>query len=237
MKPCLGPCHVKPRFPAAFCLLRSPRFENLGRPAMPPKIATIQEPFGNAVDTVLAEPVDGKIVLITGCGPIGLFAVCIARAEGATMILATDLNPSRLDIAKSLGADHTLNPREDSVVDQVRSLTKGAGVDVLCEMSGNQAAIRDGFSVLAPGGRVSLLGLLDGDVSLDLNNDVIFRGSRIYGITGRRIFDTWERTADLLNSGKVDVGPIITHELPLDEFERGMEILRKGEGAKVVLYP
>ena len=205
--------------------------------SLPPEIATLQEPLGNAVDTVLAEDVSGKTVVVLGSGPVGLLAIGVARASGASAILATDLSDYRLDLARKMGATHTFNPRRDRVVEAIMDLTHGDGVDVVIEMSGNPDALAQGFKVLAPGGRLSLLGLSHGPVRIDLNNEVILKGARIYGITGRKIFTTWYKSSRLLTSGLLDLNPLLTHRLPVTEFKTAMELMERGECGKIALLP
>jgi len=203
--------------------------------SIPADWASIQEPMGNALDTVNAESVSGKTVFVTGAGPIGILAVGIAKAFGASLLIVSDLSDYRLDLARKMGADVTLNPRRDDAESIVRSHTDGAGVDVVLEMSGSEKAIHQGLAVLTPGGRMSMLGLPDGPVSLDLSNEVIFKDIRIYGITGRKIFSTWQTVSRLLSSKLVDPSPAITHKLPFEEWQTGMDAMVAGTCGKVVL--
>jgi threonine 3-dehydrogenase len=175
-----------------------------------PEIAAIQEPMGNAVHAAFVEEVTGETVLVTGCGPIGLMSIAIAKLAGATKVIATDINPERRRMATSMGADLVLDAAGD-VVAQVRAATGGVG-------------------------RVSLLGLPSRPVTLDLNNEIIFKGLRVYGITGRRMFETWYRTQALLAQG-LDLSPIVTHRLPLTRFHEAFELLAAGHAGKVVLLP
>ena len=206
-------------------------------PDMAVEVASIQEPFGNAVHTVFACDVPTKRVAVIGCGPIGLWAVAICKAIGAAAIFATDVNPTRLALAGQMGATHTLNSRDVDVVEAVLAATDGEGVDVMLEMSGNPRAIAQGFSLLRYGGEAALLGLSGRPVELDLNNAIIFKGATVHGISGRRIWDTWERTSRLLLSGAVDPTPVITHRFPLDEFATAFNLMERGEAAKCVLFP
>jgi len=203
--------------------------------SLPPELASIQEPLGNAVDTVLAEDVAGKTVLILGCGPIGLMAIAVARMSGASKIFATEISEYRIKLARRMGADLVLNPREVDVVQEVL-LQMEDGVDVLLEMSGSPSALEQGLKVLRSGGRVSILGLFPPKVELNLNEDVILKGVRIYGITGRRIFETWFKVSRFLERG-LDLTPLITHKFPLGGFEEGMELMSSGNGGKIVLIP
>jgi threonine 3-dehydrogenase len=209
----------------------------LNPPDMPVEVASIQEPFGNAVHTVFACDVPTKRVAVIGCGPIGLWAIAICKAIGAAQIFAVDINPMRLGLARQMGATDILNSREVDPVQAVRDATDGAGVDVMLEMSGNGRAIAQGFEMLRYGGEAALLGLTSKPVELDLNNAIVFKGATVHGISGRRIWDTWMRTSRLILSGAVDPSPVITHTFPLAEFATAFELMSKGEAAKCVLFP
>ncbi len=205
---------------------------------LPVEFAAIQEPLGNAVDTVLVEDVAGKTVAITGAGPIGLLAVGVARVSGATKIIVSDLSDYHLDISKKMGADVVVNATKEDFKAVVMEETKGLGVDVGLEMSGSEKALHDLLSVMTPAGRVSLLGLFSkDDITVPLNDNVIFKKLRIYGITGRRIFQTWEIVSRFLSSGRLDVSPVITHKFPLKDFEKGMQLMENKLSGKVILYP
>lgn len=204
--------------------------------SMPVEVASIQEPFGNAVHSAGRGPLKGQVVLVTGCGPIGLFCIGIARAEGAARVIATDVNPYRLGLARNMGADALLDTRGDSAVEMIREAA-GSPIDVVLEMSGNAAAIDDALHALRPGGWISLLGLPTRPVTLDLNALVIQKGVTVHGIFGRRIWQTWEDTRRYLETGLVDVSPLITHRIGLDDVEDAMELLRHGESGKVVMFP
>jgi threonine 3-dehydrogenase len=185
--------------------------------AIPRDQAAAQEPLGNAVDTVLAEDVAGRTVLVTGCGPLGVLTILVARASGATTVFATDVSGYRLELAERAGADHVFNVAEGDPVEKIRELTDGVGVEVLLELSGAPSALEQGLRALAFGGRVSLLGLFDSDVKVDLNDGVIFKNARVYGIVGRRMYTTWYKTKQLLASGKLDISCAITHTFPLEK--------------------
>ncbi|MEO0141286.1 MAG: L-threonine 3-dehydrogenase [candidate division WOR-3 bacterium] len=206
-------------------------------PDLPPAWASIQEPLGNATDTVLAEDIAGKTTLITGAGPLGLLTIAVARASGATKIIVSEPVEYRRKKAMEMGADVVVDPTKEDVVEVVKRETGGLGVEVFLELSGKESAIHQGFSALVPGGRASLLGLPDGPVTMDLNNEIIFKGIRVYGITGRKMFSTWFKVSHLLSSGRLDPSPAITHEFRLEEFQKGFELMEKGETGKVILYP
>ena len=202
---------------------------------IPPELACVQEPLGNAVHAALVEDITGQSVLITGCGPTGLFAVAVARTAGAGTIIASDISDYRLGLAKQLGADQTLNPNRDDM-DVIARVTGGEGVDTALEMSGSPSAIHVCFRYVKNGGRVTLFGIPEGQVSFDMTNEIIFKGIRVYGITGRRLFQTWYRLAGLFKAG-LNIKPVVTHTLPLERFAEGFELVGKGQCGKVVLIP
>lgn len=200
-----------------------------------PEIASLQDPFGNAVHTVHAQAVAGRTVLITGGGGlIGSMAIPVAKAAGAATVIATDVSPARLELAGRMGADEVLDARED-VVERVRSLTDGRGADVLLEMSGHPSAIAQGLAAVRPGADVAVLGLPSGAISIDWGALVVIKGLTVRGIYGRRIWETWHQMRALLASGAVDLAPMITHRLDLADFERGFRAMKSGESGKVIL--
>jgi threonine 3-dehydrogenase len=208
-------------------------------PDLPAEIACLQEPLGNAVYAALVEDLAGRSVLITGCGPTGLFAAAVARTAGASLIIATDTSEYRLALAKQVGVDHAVNARTDppdTIAALIRDVTKGEGVDAALEMSGDPSALHQAFRSVKNGGRVSLFGIPKGQVSFDLPNEIIFKGIRVYGVTGRRLFDTWYRLSGLFKAG-LDIRPVVTHKFPMAEFAAGFELLNRGECGKVVLFP
>ena len=202
-----------------------------------PAIVALQEPMGNAVHAAFVEPIEGKSVAITGCGPIGLCSVGIARAAGASLVVATDTEPYRLQLAREMGADLALDARNPDTVRSVLDATSGDGVDAVLEMSGAGPALTQALEFVTRGGRISLLGIFPEPVSVDLSDMVIQRGIRLYGIYGRRIYDSWERTQALLRSGRFDPTPILTHRFDLADWERGFELIASRHAGKVVLIP
>jgi threonine 3-dehydrogenase len=205
--------------------------------ALTPEIASIQEPFGNAVHSSMQGSLKGQRVLITGCGPIGLFCIGIARAEGAARVYATDVNAYRLGLAAKMGVDRAIDTTAEDPVAVLEA--DGGAADVALEMSGNPRAIEQALRGLRPGGWISLLGLPSHPVALDLNELVIQRGIEVHGIFGRRFWRDWEDTRRLLSGTPplVDVRPLITHRVGLDDFEEAMQLLRHGECGKIVMYP
>ena len=197
--------------------------------------AAVFDPLGNAFHTVLHAEVAGKVVAVIGCGPIGLFAVGIARAAGAGTVIAVEPHPDRLEIARRMGAHVALDPDEDDVEEAVEDVTRGYGADVVCEMSGHPDGVGTALRICRNAGHVQLLGLPEGAVEVNLARDVIFKGLHVYGVIGRRMYDTWIEMRNFLAAGLLDIDPVITHRLPLDRFEDGIGAMQSGEAAKVVL--
>ena len=206
-----------------------------------PDVASIMEPFGNGVHAAFGigggEDIATNPVAVIGCGPIGLFAVGIARSLGAWKVIAIEPNPYRLDMASAMGADLLIDPASTDPVAAVMEATHGGGAEVVLEMSGNAEAIDQGTRMLARGGRLSLLGLPDGPVTLDLSDQVIFKEARLQGITGREMFRTWQQTTTLLSTGRVDVSSVITHRFGLERFEEAFATTASGRSGKVILLP
>lgn len=206
-------------------------------PAIPPDYASVLDPLGNAVHAVLAGEIAARTVAITGCGPIGLFAIAVARALGASTVFAIEVNAHRRKIAQQMKADHVLDPATQDVKSIVFDQTGGVGADVVLEMAGHPDAIRTAFDIVRRGGRISLLGLTSKPVSLNFSEDIIFKGITIQGINGRRMYQTWYQMQALLKSGQLDLTPVITDRMPMRDFSRGMERLTTGEASKILLYP
>src|SRR5437899_7283280 len=206
-------------------------------PAIPEHYGAILDPLGNAVHTVLAGEIAGRTVLVTGCGPIGLMAIAVAKACGSSTVFATETNEQRRAMAKKMGADVVLNPATEDSVARIKSETTETGVDVLLEMSGNPAAIQQGFRALRAGGRASLLGIPTESVPLDLVNDVIFKGATVQGIYGRRMFQTWVQMTALLKAGRLNLEPLFGEKIALDKFEDAFSKLQNGLAGKILIYP
>jgi threonine 3-dehydrogenase len=184
----------------------------------------------------MAGEVSRKRVVVLGCGPTGLFAVAIAKICGAAQIIAVDVREFRLGLAKRMGADVVLDSTKVDLVARIQELTHGRGADVVLEMSGNARAIEDGLRGLGRGGDFRFFGVPSDRISIDVARDIIFKGAHVRGIIGRRIYDTWFDTTGLLEAG-LDLGPIVTHRLALEEYERAFELIRAGDCGKVVLFP
>jgi threonine 3-dehydrogenase len=206
-------------------------------PAIPEHYGAILDPLGNAVHTVLAGPIAGQTVLVTGCGPIGLMSIAVAKACGSSIVFATETNEHRREMAKKMGANFVLNPLAEDAVKEILEATGGTGVDVLLEMSGNPAAIQQGFKALRAGGRASLLGIPTENVPLDLVEDVIFKGATVQGIYGRRMYDTWVQMTALLKAGRVNLEPLFGERVEMENFEAAFAKLQSGLAGKILMYP
>ncbi len=195
-------------------------------------IGGIHDPMGNAFHTALTADIPGATVLITGCGPIGLFAVGICRAAGAARIIATDVNETRMALARQMGANDVVTPDRAATV--VRQHTDNLGVDVVLEMSGVPAAIHQAFELVRVGGRVQMLGIPAKPIDVNFATEVIFKGLTIYGVVGRRMYDTWHQMTRFLRSGQFDPTPVITHRFPLENFDEAIRAIKSGEAGKVI---
>ena len=202
---------------------------------IPTEVGAIMDPMGNAFHTVLTAEIPGSTVFIVGCGPIGCFAVGIARAAGATRVIASDVNPKRLALAERMGAHVTINAAKDDVVKTVIAETGGEGADVVCEMSGVPSALHQAFAAVRMGGRVQLLGIPKGDVPIDFANEIIFKGITIYGVIGRKMYETWHQMRRFLTGGQFDPRPVITHRFPLAKIDDALAAIRSGDAGKVIL--
>ena len=195
-------------------------------------IGGIHDPMGNAFHTALTADLPGATVLVTGCGPIGTFAVGIAKAAGASRVIASDVNPKRLELARRMGADDAVTP--DQAEAAVRRATAGLGVDVVLEMSGVPSAIHPAFALVRVGGRVQMLGIPAKPMDVNFASEVIFKGITIYGVVGRRMYDTWHQMTRFLRSGKFDPTPVITHRFPLEAAEEAIAAIKGGDAGKVI---
>ncbi len=207
-------------------------------PDTDPDLGAILEPIGVAVHGAMVDEINGKSVAVFGCGPIGLFGIGTAAAMGASKIFALEPNPARLAMAHQFAPDAVLiDPVKEDAVKIIKDGTEGRGVGVALEISGSPAAAKMAFQVLRIGGRVSLVGLASQPIELDIPADIIYKEAVVYGTTGRLMWDTWWRIRSLLDSGKFDPMPAVTHRLPLADLAKGIDLARSGEAGKVLLYP
>jgi threonine 3-dehydrogenase len=196
-------------------------------------LASIFDPFGNAVHTALSFDLVGEDVLITGAGPIGIMAAAVAKHVGARHVVVTDINPYRLELAKKMGATRAVDVSKEDLKDVMNELGMTEGFDVGLEMSGVPVAFRDMLNKMNHGGKIAMLGIPPQDVAIDWNQ-VIFKGLVIKGIYGREMFETWYKMASLLQSG-LDLSPIITHTFSIDDFQKGFDTMGSGHSGKVIL--
>lgn len=197
------------------------------------EIASIFDPFGNAVHTALSFDLVGEDVLVTGAGPIGVMGALVAQRAGARKVVITDINDERLEIARNLGVEYCVNPSERPLADVMPEIGMTEGFDVGLEMSGAAPAMRDMIDVMNNGGKIALLGIAPVAFAVDWNK-VIFKMLTIKGIYGREIFETWYKMIGLVQGG-LDLTPLITHRLPAENFAHGFELMRQGACGKVVL--
>ena len=204
---------------------------------VPIETASVLEPLGNAVHAAFAADISGSHVSIFGCGPVGLSAVALTNVSGALSVTAIDINDYRLGLAKTMGASKVINSKTLDPVQEIHKDTNGRGAGVVLEMSGNEVAIRNAFRAVRNGGTVILFGLPSTDVRLNLGDDVIFKEVHVRGIVGREVFRTWYIVEDLLKSGKLDLRPLITHRMALNQIDDAMKLVGSGECGKIVLSP
>ena len=196
-------------------------------------VASIFDPFGNAVHTALSFPTLGEDVLITGAGPIGIMAVAIARHAGARHIVVTDINDYRLGLAKQMGATLAINAKEREIRSAQKELGMQEGFDVGLEMSGNPSAFNEMIDNMCHGGKIAMLGIPSQNIAIDWNH-VVFNMLTIKGIYGRRMYETWYQMTVMLQSG-LDISPVITHRFPYQDFEEAFKTMEAGQSGKIIL--
>ncbi|ESP93007.1 MULTISPECIES: L-threonine 3-dehydrogenase [Pseudoalteromonas] len=197
------------------------------------ELASIFDPFGNAVHTALSFDLVGEDVLITGAGPIGIMAAAVAKHVGARHVVITDVNEYRLELARKMGATKAVNVAKESLEDVMQELGMTEGFDVGLEMSGVPVAFNSMLNNMNHGGKIAMLGIPPSDMAVDWNQ-VIFKGLVIKGIYGREMFETWYKMASLIQSG-LNLEPIITHEFNVDDFQQGFDTMISGQSGKVIL--
>lgn len=200
-------------------------------------IGSMMEPIGTAFRGALETQVGGCKVMVVGCGPIGLFAVASATTLGAELTIASDVSSRRLTIAQQMGADRTINPLREDILQNILEYTNGYGVDVIIEASGNGAALKQSFQLLKKGGTIALIGLPEQLVELDIGRDIVFKEAKVIGIHGRKMFSTWTRIERLLKIDKLHVKPAITHRFSLDSWQEGVQLAKSGDACKVIFQP
>jgi threonine 3-dehydrogenase len=197
-------------------------------------IGAMMEPFGIAVHAISKTITLGKKVIVFGCGPIGIFAQITARLAGAEFVIGVDISEKRLALSKEMGADYVYNSKKVNIVEKVESLTKGLGIDIAVELTGNNTVANQAAQTLRRGGELILVGLFDAPVELDVVNNIIYKEANVYGVTGRIMWDSWWTTQNILTSGKIDISPLITHNLRLDQYEEAFKIAEKATAGKIL---
>jgi len=202
-----------------------------------PELGAIYEPFGIAVHALEPHKVAGRNVLITGAGPIGLFAIGVAKMSGAKTVFSSDISEERLKLARTMGADYTLNPKEVDIPNKISHLTEGFGIDIFIELSGSPKALQSGLQTIRRGGKVSTIGLFPEPVKVDMVTDVIYKEAVIYGITGRVMFDTWWNAVGIIESKSDFFRQVITDRFHLKDFKKAFELANKPSKGKIILIP
>ncbi len=206
-------------------------------PKLSVEIASAQEPLGNAVHASSVADISGKRLAVFGCGPIGACLIGLCKSFGATKIMAVDVVEYRLKLAKEMGAHVVLNARTDQVEKEITRLTDGRGADMFFEMSGAPSAFEQGFKSMRPGGTAVLFGLPSKKVEVDIANWIVFKDAHVRGVFGRRIWNTWYKTAEVLRAGMVDLSKVITHRFDMEEFSKAFALMTSGNCGKVIMYP
>ena len=218
------------RIPAV-CCWKLPKGTN-------PELGAIMEPIGVAVNGALKEEICNKSVAVFGCGPIGLFCLGALDCWGAARIFAIEPNTDRLTMAGKITPNAVLlNPEKDDVSSVILEATEGRGVDVAIDISGSVKAVKQAFKVIGQGGRITLIGIPSEPLEINIDDDIIYKEARVFGSTGRIMWQTWWDVKRLLDSGKFDPMPVITHRFPLSEFEQAIKLAESSKAGKIILYP
>jgi len=203
------------------------------RPGIDLDVAALFDPLGNAVHTALQYDLVAEDVLITGAGPIGAMAAAVCKYAGAKNVVITDINPERLALAKTLGANHTVDVRTENLADVQRQLGMSEGFDVGLEMSGNPAGFRDLLANMCHGGKIAILGIPAEEMAIDWRQ-VVFNMLTLKGIYGREMYETWYKMSSMIDSG-LDISAVITHRLGYEDFQQGFDAMNSGQASKVIL--
>ena len=205
----------------------------------PPRSPRSRSRSGRAVFSTLAHQLTGQSVAVLGCGPMGPSSIAIAKTSGASRVIASDVNEYRLSLAQRVGADEVFSPRAGTGRETADWLSeaRGYGVDIVLEMSGAPAAIDGAFKGGRRGGRVSLVGIPTRPVLIDVAEDMVFKNVTVLALNGRRIFETWYKTRLLLETGVVDLTPLVTHRMPLESIGEAMDMLARRQAGKIILLP
>ncbi len=202
--------------------------------AIPYEIGATMEPFGIGVHALSKTRPARKKVIVFGCGPIGIYAQMVAKMSGAEFVVGVDINKERLALAKKIGTDIVLNGQACSVVEEVERITKGSGMDIVVELTGNRAVVNDAARTLRRGGALVLVGLFPGPVEIDLVNNVIYKEANVFGVTGRVMWDTWWVAQSMILSGKMNLAPVITDYFDLAEYDRALQLAEAATSGKII---
>jgi threonine 3-dehydrogenase len=203
-------------------------------PSISYEIGATMEPFGIAVHALSKTKPAGKKVIVFGCGPIGIYAQMVAKLSGAEYVIGVDISQERLDLAKKMGTDILLNPKEVHLVEEIEKITKGFGMDIVVELTGNKAVLNEATKTLRRGGEIVLVGLFPGPVEWDVVNHVIYKEATVYGVTGRIMWETWWTAQSLILSGKMDLAGVITHRFPLEQYEKAFQLAESAATGKII---
>lgn len=198
------------------------------------EIGATMEPFGIGVHAMSKTKPAGKKVIVFGCGPIGIYTQMVAKLSGAEYVIGVDITKERLELARKMGTDIVLNSKELNIVDEVNRITKGFGMDIVVELTGNKAVVNEAAKTLRRGGDLVLVGLYSGPVELDLVNNIIYKEANVYGITGRIMWDTWWTAQSMLLSGKINISPVITHRFDLKDYDKAFQLAESASTGKIV---
>ncbi len=203
-------------------------------PSITYPVGATMEPFGIGVHALANTQPVGKKVVVFGCGPIGIYAQMVAKLSGAECVIGVDITNERLELARKMGTDVILNATEVDVPQKIEKITKGFGADIVVELTGNQAAVKNATQALRRGGDLVFVGLFSGPIEIDMTNDIIYKEANVYGITGRIMWDTWWSAQSILLSGKLDPSPVITHQFGLEDYDQALELAESGKTGKIV---
>lgn len=206
-------------------------------PSIPDEYLSIEEPLGNAVHAATKVNVPGKNILIVGSGPVSLLLIEVLKCFGASKIIVSEINHYRIELAKKVGADLVINPFKNDLLSFIKDETNGEGVDIAYDMSGNGSGINQALKALRPGGDMIFFGLPKQPVDINIADDIIFKGLNLFGVVGRKMFETWYQVIDLLNNNKINLNNVITHKFSFEEIDKAMELMEKGESGKILLFP
>ena len=199
--------------------------------------ACLFEPMGAGVHGVESAEVEGKNVLVSGCGSIGLTAISACKTFGAKMVIACDLSDDRLETAKEMGADTAFNSGKCDIVEEVKKLTDGVGVDAAIDITGAASAINNSLRSVRAAGKLVCVGLPTKNVEIDMTNDLIYREIEVTGVSGRKIWETWNEFARVMKGPYYKIDKVLGNRFQLKDFEKAIKQIENGVPGKMILYP